>query len=66
MSSKELWSGIPVWWPPQDPKGKPYRTKYVSSKFDPETGIVTVVIELIPARQRTEEELALEEDWKDE
>lgn len=49
--SKKLWNGIRVTFPPFDPKGKYYRTKYKGKKFNPETRTMTVELELIPEEE---------------
>jgi hypothetical protein len=53
-SSRKLWSGIRVTFPPFDPKGKRYRTKFKQKRYDPKTRTMTVEMELI-----------LEEEWKE-
>jgi len=48
MKPGTLWAGIRIWYPPNDSKGKFYRTKYKGEKFDPEARTLTVEMELIP------------------
>lgn len=50
-SSRKLWSGIRLWYPPFSPDGKPYRTKFKSKKYDPKTHTMTVNMELIPEEE---------------
>jgi hypothetical protein len=45
-TSKALWDGIRVWYPPFDPNGAYYTTKYVGKTE--KDGKVTVHIKLIP------------------
>jgi hypothetical protein len=49
--SRKLWSDLCLWWPPFSPDGKPYRTKYKSKRYNPETKIMTVKMELIPEEE---------------
>jgi len=47
-SSKKLWSGMRVWYPPNDPQGAYYLTKFVD-KVEKD-GVTTVIMELIPEK----------------
>lgn len=53
-NSRRLWSGIRVTYPPFDPKGKYYRTKFKQKKYDPKTRTMTVEMELIPEEEGKE------------
>lgn len=44
--SEELWSDLRVWYPPFDPNGRYYTTKYVETKN--EDGVETVILSLTP------------------
>lgn len=50
-SSKKLWSGIRVRYPPFSRCGKKYRTRFKSKKFGPQTRTMTVEMELIPEKE---------------
>ncbi len=50
-TSRDLWSGRRVWYPPGDPKGAYYRTEYAGKTE--KDGVVTVHMKLIP-----------EEEWR--
>ena len=45
MGSEEVWSGIRVWYPPRDPKGAYYLTKFLNKRE--EKGKVIVEMELV-------------------
>ncbi len=50
QTSKLLWDDMRVWYPPGDPKGKWYRTRYVEKTNAGAT--VLVVVQLIPEDER--------------
>ena len=54
-SSSALWNGIHVWYPPGDPKGRYYLTKYKGQKLDQKTRTITVEMELIPEGEKPHE-----------
>lgn len=50
--SRDLWSGMRVWYPAGDPNGRYYRTEYAGKTE--KDGEVTVHMKLIPEREREE------------
>ena len=45
---ESVWNNIRIWYPPQDPNGRYYRTKFKRQKFNKKKREVTVEMELIP------------------
>lgn len=53
-NDEQLWGGIRVWYPPFDPNGKWYRTKFKKKSYKKKKGAVIGVVEI---------ELIPEEEW---